>query len=85
MVEQQAIGRVVRLGQKRPVVITRYIMKDTVEEVFAFPSNIHSRNIALTCFQSVVSRQDLKLDVAMSGFERASHEGAGDDASFNER
>ncbi|XRM43510.1 hypothetical protein ABZX51_006684 [Aspergillus tubingensis] len=66
MVEQQAIGRVVRLGQKRPVVITRYIMKDTVEE-------------------SVVSRQDLKLDVAMSGFERASHEGAGDDASFNER
>lgn len=36
MVEQQAIGRVVRLGQKRPVVITRYIMKDTVEEVFIF-------------------------------------------------
>ncbi|GLA70717.1 hypothetical protein AtubIFM55763_000889 [Aspergillus tubingensis] len=52
MVEQQAIGRIVRLGQNRPVVITRYIMKDTVEE-------------------SVVSRQDLKLDVAMSGFEGA--------------
>ncbi|PYH29360.1 DEAD/DEAH box helicase [Aspergillus neoniger CBS 115656] len=60
MVEQQAIGRVVRLGQKRPVVITRYIMKDTVEE-------------------SVVSRQDLKLDVAMGGFEGSSHEVAGDD------
>ncbi|KGO46229.1 Helicase, C-terminal [Penicillium expansum] len=32
MVEQQAIGRVVRLGQQSPVVITRYIMKGTVEE-----------------------------------------------------
>ncbi|CAI7574972.1 unnamed protein product [Penicillium glandicola] len=32
MVEQQAIGRVVRLGQKNPVVITRYVMRDTVEE-----------------------------------------------------
>ncbi|BCS05336.1 DEAD/DEAH box helicase [Aspergillus luchuensis] len=60
MVEQQAIGRVVRLGQKRPVVITRYIMRDTVEE-------------------SVVSRQDLKLDVAMGGFEGASCEAAGHD------
>ncbi|PWY71402.1 helicase [Aspergillus eucalypticola CBS 122712] len=59
MVEQQAIGRVVRLGQKRPVVITRYIMRDTVEE-------------------SVVSRQDLKLDVAMSGFEGSSHGVTGD-------
>lgn len=33
MVERQAIGRVVRLGQTKDVVITRYIMKGTVEEV----------------------------------------------------
>lgn len=77
MVEQQAIGRVVRLGQKRPVVITRYIMRDTVEEVFAF---LYVRkDIVLTLLKSVVSRQDLKLDVAMGGFEGASCEAAGHD------
>ncbi|XPS70549.1 hypothetical protein M3J07_002764 [Ascochyta lentis] len=31
-VESQAIGRVVRLGQTRPVTVIRYIMKRTVEE-----------------------------------------------------
>ena len=31
-VEAQAIGRAVRLGQKKPVKITRFIMKDTIEE-----------------------------------------------------
>ena len=36
MVEKQAIGRVVRLDQRNPVRITRYIMRDTVEEV-CFP------------------------------------------------
>lgn len=51
MVEQQAIGRVVRLGQKRPVVVTRYIMRDTVEEVTSFSfHNMPSTNISLTCF-----------------------------------
>ncbi|KAJ5998980.1 hypothetical protein N7451_006790 [Penicillium sp. IBT 35674x] len=50
MVEKQAIGRVVRLDQRNPVVITRYIMRDTVEE-------------------SVVTRQDFKMRVAMDGFK----------------
>jgi len=36
-VENQAIGRVLRLGQEREVKVTRYIMKDTIEE------NIRSR------------------------------------------
>lgn len=31
-IEAQAIGRAVRLGQKKPVKITRFIMKDTIEE-----------------------------------------------------
>ncbi|KAI0623253.1 DNA repair and recombination protein RAD5C [Pyrenophora tritici-repentis] len=31
-VENQAIGRVIRLGQERAVTIIRYIMKDTIEE-----------------------------------------------------
>jgi SWI/SNF-related matrix-associated actin-dependent regulator of chromatin subfamily A3 len=33
MVESQAIGRVLRLGQERNVRVVRYIMKGTVEEV----------------------------------------------------
>lgn len=52
MVEQQAIGRVVRLGQQSPVVITRYIMKGTVEEVFIvsqYPFYKYSINILQEC------------------------------------
>jgi SWI/SNF-related matrix-associated actin-dependent regulator of chromatin subfamily A3 len=32
-VESQAIGRVVRLGQQRPVTVVRYIINKTVEKV----------------------------------------------------
>lgn len=31
--ESQAISRAIRLGQKKEVRVTRYITKDTVEEV----------------------------------------------------
>ena len=33
MVEAQAVDRVYRIGQVRPVRVTRYIVKDSVEEV----------------------------------------------------
>ena len=45
-VESQAIGRVVRLGQTKPVTVFRYLVKDTVEKVswglspFPFPLSI---------------------------------------------
>ncbi len=32
-VENQAVGRLLRLGQKRKVTVVRYIMKSTIEEV----------------------------------------------------
>lgn len=32
-VEEQALARVYRMGQRRPVVTIRYIMKDSIEEV----------------------------------------------------
>ncbi|KAF8475100.1 P-loop containing nucleoside triphosphate hydrolase protein, partial [Kalaharituber pfeilii] len=34
MLELQALARVHRIGQDREVIATRYIMKDTIEEVF---------------------------------------------------
>uniref|UniRef100_A0A6C0EHR7 RING-type domain-containing protein n=1 Tax=viral metagenome TaxID=1070528 RepID=A0A6C0EHR7_9ZZZZ len=33
-IESQAIGRAVRIGQKKPVVVKRLVMKDTIEEEF---------------------------------------------------
>ena len=33
-IEKQAIGRAVRLGQKNNVKIVRFIMKNTIEQVF---------------------------------------------------
>lgn len=35
-IEQQAIDRVHRLGQNKPVFVTRYIIKGTVGECFVF-------------------------------------------------
>lgn len=32
-VENQAIGRIFRLGQERPVTVVRYIMDKTIEDV----------------------------------------------------
>lgn len=33
MAEEQALDRVHRIGQKKPVIATRYIVNDSVEEV----------------------------------------------------
>jgi SNF2 family DNA or RNA helicase len=38
-IEQQAIARVHRIGQQRPVHIVRLLIKDTVEVWFLMPSN----------------------------------------------
>jgi hypothetical protein len=39
-VEEQAIGRAVRLGQVREVTVIRYVMEHTVEEVGASHSSL---------------------------------------------
>lgn len=39
-IEQQAIDRVHRLGQNKPVFVTRYIIKGTVGECFADDSSL---------------------------------------------
>ena len=37
-VESQAIARAIRLGQENEVHVTRYVVRDTVEEVCSFSS-----------------------------------------------
>jgi SNF2 family DNA or RNA helicase len=32
-VEEQAIGRALRMGQRRPVTVVRYMVKNSIEEV----------------------------------------------------
>ncbi|KAL4753671.1 P-loop containing nucleoside triphosphate hydrolase protein [Aspergillus terricola var. indicus] len=43
-VEEQAIGRVLRLGQQKKVYVTRYIVKDSIEE---YVQNKQSRKMNL--------------------------------------
>jgi SNF2 family DNA or RNA helicase len=43
--ENQAIGRAVRLGQDKEVVIKRFIMKNTIEEYY-FNENKIGENIS---------------------------------------
>jgi SNF2 family DNA or RNA helicase len=47
-VESQAIGRVMRIGQQKQVYVTRYIVKNSIEEVcvssIAFPDSLFPRH-----------------------------------------
>lgn len=67
-IEMQAIGRALRLDQTKQVTIVRYIIQDTVEEVYAF-FHLSDSEVLLTLLQSsVLSRQTHKLDLAGGGF-----------------
>jgi hypothetical protein len=58
MVESQAIGRVLRLGQERNVRVVRYIMKGTVEEV---------RTISTLADVQLTDNRRLRCKVSKSG------------------
>jgi hypothetical protein len=49
MIEEQAASRVHRIGQKREVTINRYIVRDSVEEVYTLtiPSRCLSEIVGL--------------------------------------
>jgi SWI/SNF-related matrix-associated actin-dependent regulator of chromatin subfamily A3 len=65
-VESQAIGRVVRLGQERPVTVIRYLVDRTVEKVVmpGLPSSV----LRLTKIKNVQNKQLRKLTLAHNGF-----------------
>jgi SWI/SNF-related matrix-associated actin-dependent regulator of chromatin subfamily A3 len=65
-IELQAIGRALRLGQKKQVTIVRYIIENTVEEV---GKGTNLEDITLTrSMQYIQSRQTRKQQLANWGF-----------------
>jgi SWI/SNF-related matrix-associated actin-dependent regulator of chromatin subfamily A3 len=66
MVEDQAVGRVLRLGQTKEVKVIRYIMKNTVEVVrqSSFENDFWSANAS----KGMRSQQRRKLDLAKLGW-----------------
>ncbi len=47
--ESQAIARAIRLGQENEVYVTRYVIKDTVEEVCSPVTLAISRLVLIRC------------------------------------
>ncbi|RYP05096.1 hypothetical protein DL765_009941 [Monosporascus sp. GIB2] len=62
-VEEQAIARAVRIGQTRPVTVTRYIVKKTVEEVCNYSAKFDGSRV-LTSLQNILRLQQKKSALA---------------------
>ena len=45
--ENQAIARALRIGQEQPVLVTRYVMQDSVEQVSALMTDVDFMLIAI--------------------------------------
>ncbi|KAI3323069.1 hypothetical protein HD806DRAFT_535561 [Xylariaceae sp. AK1471] len=75
-VEDQAIGRVVRLGQGKKVSVLRYIMEKSIEEVShgCFQQGLDDNYNIVSTYQSIESRQILKLQLALKGVPKSSNE-----------
>ena len=69
MVENQAIARVLRLGQTRNVRVVRYIMKGTVEEVGSPSLQLHEDGLTITTEGNAKSA-GTKAGICQSGVER---------------
>ena len=68
MAEEQALDRIHRLGQTRPVTTIRYIMKDTWEEVSVLDERLSSAKLTVSeCGQ--IARQKETLS-RVCAFER---------------
>lgn len=83
MAEEQALDRVHRMGQMREVVATRYVVKDSIEEVRdlgALP--VTSLKLIYCELQYVVLVQEMKSRIIKQSFER---EGGVENLSPRER
>lgn len=65
-VENQAIGRVLRLGQGQSLLVTHYVVNLTVEQVRQVSS---SQEFQADTEQEMRSQQDRKLGIAEIGWE----------------
>ena len=63
MAEEQALSRIHRMGQKKPVVTVRYIMQDSIEEVSAHLSYRDMLFLA-EILQNIYELQRRKLKLA---------------------
>ena len=63
MVEAQAVDRVHRIGQEREVVITRYIMRNSVEKVDQSTNPFYEIRPVDSVFQYIQKIQDDKLQL----------------------
>lgn len=61
-VEEQAVARAVRMGQKREVTIYRYVLQNTVEQVIL--SRSRTPKHLLNTFQNIVKLQEKKRRLA---------------------
>jgi len=69
MVENQAIARVLRLGQTRNVRVVRYIMKGTAEEVLYFSPRSVTNRLTTTIERNAKST-DTKARICQGRVER---------------
>ncbi|GKT49800.1 DNA repair protein RAD5B [Colletotrichum spaethianum] len=68
-VENQAIARAIRFGQDQKVLVTRYVIKGTVEEV-CFPlSTLRRVSLLSDLLQEMRSQQNVKKNLAAIGFD----------------
>lgn len=66
-VEEQAIGRALRLGQSREVTVLRYVMKSTVEQVCILPQPLACSPLTFT--QNIIEFQKRKEKLAKFTFD----------------
>ena len=67
MAEEQALDRVHRLGQTQEVVATRYIVRDSIEEVCTGRYS-KSQDIITKIIKYILQTQKTKLDLIQASF-----------------
>lgn len=75
MMESQALDRVYRLGQTRPVKTIRYIVKDTFERVCLLGSLLHNTNLVCVEHAGATGEETTTDHLGFGCTKGGSHEG----------